>query len=294
MLTSLRNSTRNFLSNISRTYRTHIYCRRAIKRSKDTTGTVSMVTSNYLNVDTFPLMLRDWIDFVGRRPYEIVVTDGGTVPDAVDMYRKLFEEGLIDKLFLMQPKHPENTRKSCFIQEYYAGVMASGDYLLFFRPDTIPYRNGHEDWLREYIEILAANSRLFSITGSSPGPGYLGEISNKFWCLEHTSENFALLPRKNHVEAIALCNDFWCSGWRGTNPFSNIGEVAERCMIESAWDVYCRKKGMHVLMQKEDDTWSIFHTNARGDNLITLRQRCRLRKGLESFYNRSGSFLCVE
>jgi hypothetical protein len=235
-------------------------------------------------------MLRDWLQFIGQRPYEIVVTDGGTSPDVFGAYAELFHEGLIDKLYVMQPSHPENTRQTCFIQEYYAGVMASGDYLLFVKPDTIPYRRGHDGWLQEYIELLTGDPKLFAVTGSSPGPGFLGEITSRFWCLEHTSENFALLKRQHHVSAMQACVAFWRSGWRGENPFARIGPVAARCMIESAWDCYCRHHGLRVLMQKEDDTWSVFHTNARGAELLRLRKRVRERVGLDCFYNRAGPF----
>ncbi len=232
-------------------------------------------------------MLRDWIEFAGRRPDEIVVADGGSPQQEQDMYRQLFDQGLIDKLFVQQFSHPENTRQTCFAQEYYAGIMASGDYLLYWKPDTLPYRVGHEGWLQEYIEMLAGDPRLFAITGSSPGPGFLGEASEKFWCLQHTSENFALVPRHHHASAMRLCYDFWGTGWRGVNPFARIGRVAARCMIESAWDVYCRKNGLHVLSQKEDDTWSVFHTDARGEELLRLRQRVRNREGMDHLYNRA-------
>lgn len=249
-----------------------------------------MVTTNYLNADTFPTMLQDWLAFAGTRPDEIVVTDGGTQPDARRMYGELFSAGLIDKLFIQQPSHPENARQTCFVQEYYAGTLASGDYLFFWKPDTIPYRRGHDDWLQEYVEILAADPTVFAITGSSPGPGFLGQADDRYWCLEHTSENFAVVPRWYHVEAMRLCHEFWRSGWRGVNPFARIGPVAARCMIESAWDVYCRQKGLRVLMQKEDDTWSVFHTNARGEELLWLRARALSREGLDRFTNRAGPF----
>jgi hypothetical protein len=268
-------------------WRARQLCRRPIARRRGATGTVSLITTNYLHPETFPTMLRDWIEFVGRRPDEVVVVDGGSPPDVQVMYRRLFDEGLIDKLFVQQPTHPENTRQTCFVQEYYAGIMASGDYLLYWKPDTLPFRSGHDGWLQEYIEMLAADDRLFAITGSSPGPGFIGEANERFWCLEHTSENFALLPRRHHAAAMQLCRDFWGSGWRGTNPFSRIGPVAARCMIESAWDVYCRRSGLRVLMQKEDDTWSVFHTNAHGDELCALRQRMCRREGLGALYNRA-------
>jgi hypothetical protein len=262
-------------------------CRRPLYRHPGASGSVSLVTTNYLNRDIFPVMLRDWLAFVGRRPDEIVVVDGGTPADVMDMYLGLFREGLIDKLFVQQPSHPENTRQTCFVQEYYTGVVASGDYLLYWKPDALPYRSGHDDWLHEYIEILAGNPDIFSITGSSPGPGFLGEADSRFWCLEHTSENFALVPRRHHMAAMRLCYEFWGSGWRGANPFAQIGPVAARCMIESAWDVYCRRQGLRVLMQKEDDTWSVYHTEDRGSRLMALRERIRACSSLAPFRNRA-------
>jgi len=238
-------------------------------------------------------MLKAWLDFVGRRPDEIVVVDGGTGSDSFSMYAELFQHGLIDKLYIMQPGHPENTKHTCFIQEYYSGVMASCDYLLFFKADTIPYRNGHEAWLDEYISILAGTPKLFSITGSSPGPGFLGESSEKYWCLEHTSENFALVPRRHHVAAMRMCEQFWMSGWRGRNPFAAVGKVAERCLVESAWDRFCRRNRMHCLMQKEDDSWNVLHTHhVAGKDLNRYLQRGNdVFPLVRPYFNRSGSML---
>jgi hypothetical protein len=136
--------------------------------------------------------------------------------------------------------------------------------------------------------MLAGDDRLFAITGTSPGPPFLGQASPDYWCLEKMSENFALLPRQHHVDAMRMCHDFWASGWRGVNPFAHIHPVAARCLIECAWDKYCRDHGMRILMRKEDDSWSVFHVNATGQELLWLRERNRRREGLERFYNRQG------
>lgn len=285
---------RTAVSRLHRSWRARRLCRAPVRRRPGVTGSVSLVTTNYQNADTFPEMLHAWLDFVGQRPDEIIVTDGGSSAEVMDMYRRLFDEGLIDKLFVQQPTHPENTRQTCFVQEYYAGALASGDFLLFWRPDTIPYRRGHDGWLQEYAGILAADPRVFAITGSSPGPAFLGEADSQFWCLEHTSENFALVSRRHHVDAMRICQEFWGSGWRGRNPFAQIGPVAARCLIESAWDVYCRRKGLRVLMQKEDETWSVFHTNAHGENLQRLRALVNTRVELGRFRNRQGPFLSLD
>lgn len=285
---SLIKRARAYASPHARRWRAWRLCRRPLPRHPGAAGSVSLITTNFGNTRTFPILLRDWIDFLGARPWEIVVVDGGSPPDTLQMYRDLFGQGWIDKLYLMQPQHPENHKHLCFIQEYYSGVLGSGDYLLFFKQDTLPYRRGHDDWLAEAISLLAADPRLFAITGTSPGPAFLGEASAEYWCLERTSENFALIPRRHHVAAMRICEDFWASGWRGVNPFAHIHPVAARCLIECAWDKYCRAHGLRALMRKEDDTWSLFHTNASGDELLWLRERNRERRGLERFYNRQG------
>ncbi|HRU05418.1 MAG TPA: hypothetical protein P5137_06545 [Candidatus Brocadiia bacterium] len=290
MLKRLLSTLRVWLSARARALRARRMTRRPIRRATGARGSVSMITSNYRNADTFGLMLRRWIEFAGGKPFEVVVTDGGADQASFASYGALLQEGLIDKLYAMRPDHPENSRATCFVQEFYSGVMASAEYLFFFKTDTIPFRRGHDRWMEEYIEILAGDPGVFAITGSSPGPGFLGPVDDRFWCLEHTSMNFALMRREHHVDAMRPCWDFWRSGWRGVNPFLSIGPTAARCMIESAWDVYCRKRGLRVLMEKEDATWSVFHTNARGAELLRLCERARNREGLEPFYNRAGPF----
>ena len=279
---------RAFTSPYARRWRAWTLCHRPVRKRTGTTGSVSLITTNFGNTDTFPVMLRDWIEFMGSRPFEVVVVDGGSPPETVEMYLTLFKEGLIDKLHLMNSRHPENHKHLCFIQEYYSGVLGSGDYLLFFKQDTLPYRADHTDWIEESISLFAADKKLFAITGTSPGPAFLGEADNEFWCLERISENFALIPRRHHVDAMRLCERFWASGWRGVNPFLHIHPVAARCLIECAWDKYCRDKGMRALMRKEDDSWNLFHTNASGEELMWLRERNRRREGLDRFYNRQG------
>lgn len=277
---------RAFASPWARQWRAWTLCRRPLRKKPAAFGTVSLITTNFGNTDTFPILLRDWIAFMGVAPYEVVVVDGGSPPETVEMYTDLFQRGLIDKLHLMQSSHPENKKDLCFIQEYYSGVLASGDYLLFFKQDSLPYRDGHANWLEESMSLFVGDDRLFAITGTSPGPDVLGEASRDYWCLERVSENFALLPRRHHVNAMQVCCKFWASGWRGTNPFIHIHPVAARCLIECAWDKYCRKQGMRALMRKEGPAWSVFHTNAVGAELMWLRERNRLREGLDRFYNR--------
>ena len=280
------NKARAALAPFAYQFRARRACVRPLRRADPGQPSISMITVNMWGADTFPDMLRDWLDFLGKKPTEVIVVDGGSGPETVGMYHRLFEQGLIDKLYLMQPHHHENHRYLCFIQEYYAGVLASGDYLFSFRQDTLPYRNGHSNWVDEAISLMAGDPSVFAVSGSSPGSMPLGEVEPDWWCLEHTSENFALLPRRHHVAAMQMCDAYWASGWRGVNPFAHIGPIAARCMIECAWDKYCRSNGMRVLMRKETVDWSVFHTHERGDILMRLRERNMHRDSLEPYFNR--------
>lgn len=277
---------RSLLAPAARRLRAWRACSRPLRRVAPGQPSISMITANVGGADTFPIMLQDWREFLGHEPHEVVVVDGGSDAATVAMYQRLFAQGLIDKLYLMQPDHPENHRYLCFIQEYYAGVLASGDYLFSFRQDTLPFREGNSDWVDDAVSLMQGDRTVFAVSGSSPGQSPLGQCEEGWWCLENTSENFALVPRHHHVAAMQVCDDFWSSGWRGENPYARIGPIAARCLIECAWDQYCRRRGMRVLMKKEDATWSVFHTNERGDTLMRLRQRNLQREGLEPYFNR--------
>ncbi|NJL21023.1 MAG: hypothetical protein HC895_09710 [Leptolyngbyaceae cyanobacterium SM1_3_5] len=63
---------------------------------------------------------------------------------------------MIDKLQVIQPNHPDNSDKkgSGYLKDFVAWLIASKPYVLLFRIDTLPYREGHENWLEEAIAYL--------------------------------------------------------------------------------------------------------------------------------------------
>jgi hypothetical protein len=52
---------------------------------------VSMVSANFGNASVFESVLADWVQFLGGRPREVVIVDGGSKPETHDLYWKLFK-----------------------------------------------------------------------------------------------------------------------------------------------------------------------------------------------------------
>ena len=126
---------------------------------------VSMVCANFGNAEAFEPVLSDWVAFLGHRPGEIVVVDGGSDERTHDLYWSMFKRRLIDKLQVIRREHGDNSRETCFIQEHTAAAIASKPYVLFFKSDTLPYRDGHEEWLAQAMQFLDRDD-TFAVGGS--------------------------------------------------------------------------------------------------------------------------------
>jgi hypothetical protein len=250
---------------------------------------VSLCISNYKNPKAFRAILQEWINFIGERPDEIVVVDGGTDNENFQVYSDLFKEGLIDKLFILNPNHPENNKDLCYIQEFWTGALSGNEYVMYIKLDTLPYRNGYENWLNEYKSLLD-DPRIFSISGSYNTTKPLGEYNENFYYSRATSENFSIMKRKNFVAALDIVWEMAKNAWQCENPYSRISPVHARCLIEMAWDSYCEKNDLIVLARKENPNWTIFHTNLRDDKIIKALEKYKARKNIKHFMNSSGKY----
>jgi hypothetical protein len=108
---------------------------------------ISLVARNYGDGIVFEDVLLDWFDFLGGKPGEVVIVDGGSNAETQAMYWDLFQRGLIDKLQIIQRDHDEHDHERGFIQVHTAAALATKPYLLWFNIDTLPYRKGHDNWL---------------------------------------------------------------------------------------------------------------------------------------------------
>lgn len=242
-----------------------------------------MVCANFKNAEAFEKVLLDWFEFLGDRPGEVVVVDGGSDRNTHEMYFDLLGRGLIDKLQLIRPDHSDNSRETCFIQEHMAPTFASKEYLLFWKSDTLPYRKGHDNWLAEALGHLERED-TFAVGGSWNIPSKHHEAWPGYYFSHKCSENFSLMKRESFIQAMEeYCGAYIASGFRGVNPASVTGQ--QRYLIEVAFEKYIERHGKYTLTKVEDETWSVFHTNAAGQALADLREKYRKRVDVTKYFN---------
>jgi hypothetical protein len=248
---------------------------------------VSLVAANFGNAETFGDVLGDWINFLGGKPGEVVVVDGGSKADTHLVYWDLFNAGKIDKLQVIRNSHFENDKNLCFIQEHTAGAIAGKPYVLWFKSDTLPFRKGHENWLAEAIGFLDRED-TFAVGGSFNTPSVHHEAWPGWYFSHKCSENFALMKRGSFIAAMEeFAGAYIASGFRGDSPAAPNGQ--ERYLVEVAFEKYIEKHQKYTLVKVEDPTWTVFHTNVLGKELVTVRQDYLARKDVGRYMN-AGNF----
>jgi hypothetical protein len=237
----------------------------------DALNQLSLVCANFGSHETFRDVLSDWITFLGGRPGEIVIVDGGSKKSTTDLYWQMFNDGLIDKLQVIRPTHPDNSKDLCFLQEHTAGAIASKPYLLWYKSDTLPFREGHERWLPEAIEQLDRDD-TFAVGGSFNIPSKHHDAPWPGWYFSHKcSENFALMKRSSFMDAMEeFAGRYIASGFRGDSPADPRGQ--RRYLVEVAFEKYIERHQKYTLVKEEDPTWTVFHTNVLGEKLVKVRQ----------------------
>jgi hypothetical protein len=244
---------------------------------------VSLVAANFGNGAAFAEVLQDWFDFLGGKPGEVVIVDGGSKPDVQAIYWRLFGEGKIDKLQVIAPSHPENQKDLCFIQEHTAGAIAARPYLLWFKSDTLPFREGHQDWLGQALEYLDRPD-TFAVGGSFNIPSKHHDAWPGWYFSDKCSENFALMKRSSFIAAMQeFAGDYIASGFREPNPAEATRQG--RYLVEVAFERYIQSHQKYTLVKIEDSTWTVFHTNVEGQKLVDVRSNYLARIDVEKFMN---------
>lgn len=246
---------------------------------------ISLVTNQFGDRATFADVLGDWFRFLGGKPGEVVVIDCGSDRATHEEYWRLFNEKQIDKLQVIRPEHVDHRggRERGYIHEYAAIAMASNPYVLFFHADTLPFREGHSDWLEQAVGYLE-RADVFAITGSSNFSSFHHEAWAGWFFSDHCSLNFALLKRRTLLDAIQeFAGDFILSGFRGENPAH--ATRADRFLIELACEQYMQRHSTYTLVRVEDPTWTIYHTNIHGGRLQAVREDYLKRKNIEPYLN---------
>lgn len=252
--------------------------------ANDVVKDISLVCANFGNGDVFPIVQEDWFQFLGGKPGEVVVFDGGSDAATQNMYWDLFHQGRIDKLQLLRSDHPENDKSRCYIQEYYVALLACKPYVLFYKTDTFPFRAGLDDWLVEAVEHLE-RPEVFAISGGFNWNCKEREAWPGWYYSQWCTENFALMKRESFVQAMdEFAGEFIKHCFVGDNPAGEEGKNG-RFLIEIGWNWYMKKHDLFTLVQEDNEEWTVLHTNLQGKELLDWR---------EKFYQREGVARCVQ
>ncbi|MEG3847408.1 hypothetical protein QT971_08410 [Microcoleus sp. herbarium19] len=239
---------------------------------------VSMVSANFGNGLAYREILLDWFKFLGGKPGEVIVVDGGSDSDTQKVYWELYQEGLIDKLQLIAPHHQENDKDRCFVQEYTAAAIASKPYVLNFKIDTLPYREGHENWLEEAIDYLERDE-IFAVGGAFNRTFKHFEAWPGWYFIQACTLNFSLMKRSTFVAAMEECaGEYIASGFEGENKFG-------RFLLEGTFIEYMEAHNQYTLCKVEDPSWTVFHTNAQDEYLQEVRAKYLAREDVKTFMN---------
>lgn len=254
---------------------------------KEALAEVSLTAANFGNAEAFAAVFEDWLRFLGGKPGEVVVVDGGSSSTMHDTYWRLFKERKIDKLQVIHSDHPENDKNKCFFQEHAAGAIANKPYLLFFKSDTLPWRQGHDNWLVEAIGYLERPD-TFAVGGSYNTPSKHHDAWPGWYFSHKCSLNFLLLKRDNYTRAIEeFAGEFVASGFRTTNPLTGIADT--RYVMETSLETFMRNHNLFTLARIEDPSWTVFHTNVVGPDLVKVREDYLERRNIAKFMN-GGNF----
>jgi hypothetical protein len=253
--------------------------------SQDVRDDVSLVCANFGNGDVFGTILGDWFDFLGGKPGEVVVVDGGSDRRTQDVCWELFHEGRIDKLQLIRSDHPENSKSRCYVQEYQVAAIAGRPYLLFVKIDTLPFRTGNEQWLAEAVSYLD-RPEVFAVSGAFNWDCKDRDAWPGWYYSRSCTENFALMKRDRFVAAMEeYAGDFIRAGFHGPNPAGEEGKNG-RFLIESGFSGFMKKHDLFSLVREDDHEWTILHTNLRGEDLMAWREKFYRREGVEACVRR--------
>ena len=253
---------------------------------------ISMVTANFGEGVVIEDVIQDWFNFLGGKPAEVIVIDCGSDSKTQATCWKMFQKGMIDKLQLIHPDNDDFGKDKGYIKEYTAGAVATKPYVLTFKTDTLPYRQGQEGWLEEALAYLD-REEVFALSGAWNLPAMDHQAWPGWYFSKKCSYNFALMKRSMFMAAAhEFGHEFILSGFKGENPaiktgFEEYGELAnqDRYFVEVAFEKYLQHHNLYALSKVEDPNWTVFHTNVHDDRLKQVREEYLARQDIEKFMN---------
>jgi hypothetical protein len=242
---------------------------------------VALIGLNLGDGNVFKDILNDWFAFLGGRPGQVIMVDNGSEKETHSKVYEAYCEGMIDKLVLVKSGHCDTGNHQVFIGGHTSAALATKPYLLWFRIDVLPFRQGHDDWLPESISYLDRDD-VFAVGGTYNFHVKHHDAWPGWYFSDRCSENFTLIKRSEFIRSMEeFCGEYISSGYATKNPATG----QDRHLIEVAWERYIQNHQKYTLMREEDATWSIFHTNVHGERLRKVRADYLARKGVTKFLN---------
>jgi hypothetical protein len=244
---------------------------------------ISLLTASFGDGVVLRDALEDWFEFLGGRPGQVVVADNGSDPATQQACWDCYRDGLIDKLLLVTQDHCDTGRDLNYIIEHTAPAIATKPYLLFFKIDTLPFREGNDNWIIRALDHLERDD-TFAVGGSFNVDSRDHDAWPGWYFSHKCSENFSLMKRDRFIAAMEqYAGSYISSGFRGSAPTLHSDE--QHYFIELALESYMKKHGLFTLVRMEDADWTVFHTNVHDDRLAKVREKFRARRGVDRFMN---------
>ncbi|MBV8782150.1 MAG: hypothetical protein JO353_12205 [Phycisphaerae bacterium] len=156
--------------------------------------------------------------------------------------------------------------------------------MLFFKIDCLPWRSGHDQWLVEAMQHLERPD-VFAVGGSfNCVAKHHDAWTDEWYFADKCSENFALMKREHFIAAMEEAMGGYISSGFRSQSFVNT-EDEKHYLIELAFERYMVRHGRFTLTRKEDDNWTVFHTNVHNERLAAVREQFKQRRGVRKYMN---------
>lgn len=214
-------------------------------------------------------VLEDWLNFLGPQPGSLHCFCGGNEAAKDAVSRLCTTRGI--RLILTPDEVCEDVRHDEISILRWQFEHVSEPYCALIHLDTLPYREGDDDWLAESLAAMEENGFLF-ITGSSRvfRADRARETPSQM-ATQRISNNFVVLrPRE------------WLALEREYRP---IRDRFERYYTEAFIEHHCAEKDVWGLRLVNRPDWRVFHVQVWDTRIWAIREKFRAGQGIDAFLN---------
>lgn len=203
------------------------------------------------------IILEDWLDFIDLRPEALIVVVAADPAIRDGLTRLCDARGM--ELKIAERADPATLKESepDYLQAQFG--LCPSDLAILVKLDTLPFREGHRDWMEQALDVMEDQSALY-VTGSTRV--YRGDADFGVPGMMRTrmvSNNFLMIAPALWLSLIG----------------AGSGQAAGRYETEAAIERHCRETG-HVgirLLNRRD--WRVFHTQIWDGRMDGLREGFR-------------------